>query len=98
MMAQLQAMEEELRRANEHIDKNFDELERRGVLGCSLADELAAALSQIAGLRGELQGLQTRQQRAMDQLVETRCPECDFVFDATRPFRETMIGSSPKTL
>lgn len=96
MMAQLQTMEEELRRANEHIDKNFSELERRGVLGCSLADELAEAYSQIAGFREELQALQNRQQRALDQLVETGCPECHFVFDATGPMRAAMIEANSK--
>lgn len=93
MMAQLQAMEEELRKANKHIDENFDELEKRGLLGCSLADELADAHSQIASLKERLQSLRKQHNRAMDQLVATECPGCDLLFDAAGPLRTAAMDS-----
>lgn len=96
-MARLQTMGEELRKANLHIDKNFSELEKRGMLGCSLADELAEAHSQIAGLKEDLQTLQNRQQRALDQLLETGCPGCDLLFDAGGPLRSAVVDASHKT-
>jgi DNA repair exonuclease SbcCD ATPase subunit len=96
MLAQLQTMGEELKKANQHIDNNFNELEKRGMLGCSLADELAEAHSQIAGLREDLQALQKQQQRAIDQLVTTSCPGCDLPFDASGPVRAAMANASPK--
>lgn len=96
MLAQLQTMGEELKKANQHIDYNFNELEKRGILGCSLADELAEAHSQIVGLREDLQALQKQQSRAFDQLLRTSCPGCDHLFDAIEPLRAAMASASPK--
>lgn len=90
MVAQLQAMEEELRRANRHIDENFEQLERRGLLGCSLADELADAHSQVADLKERLSKLRQQHNRAIDQLVSTGCPGCDLLFDAAEPLRKAV--------
>jgi chromosome segregation ATPase len=93
MMAQLQAMEEELRKANQHIDENFKQLEKRGLLGCSLADELADAHSQIANLKERLQKFRQQHNRAIDQLVATECPGCDLLFDAAEPLRKVAVDN-----
>lgn len=93
MVAQLQAMEEELRKANRHIDENFEQLEKRGLLGCSLADELADAHGQIANLKERLSKFRQQHNRAIDQLISTECPGCDLLFDAADPLRKATAES-----
>jgi hypothetical protein len=80
-------MEEELKEANKHIEENFAELEKRGILGCSLADELADAYGGIASLKERLQRMHKQHNGAIDQLMATVCPGCDLRFDAAGPLR-----------
>ncbi|KAJ9106287.1 hypothetical protein QFC21_001432 [Naganishia friedmannii] len=87
VLAQLQTMGEELKEANKHIEENFSELEKRGMLGCSLADELADAYGKIASLKERLQHMHKQHNGVIDQLVATVCPGCDLRFDAAEPLR-----------
>jgi FtsZ-binding cell division protein ZapB len=87
VLAQLQTMGEELKEANKHIEANFSELEKRGILGCSLADELANAYGKIAALIERLQHIHKQHNGVIDRLMATVCPGCDLRFDAAEPLR-----------
>ncbi|KAJ9124290.1 hypothetical protein QFC22_001090 [Naganishia vaughanmartiniae] len=100
VLAQLQTLGEELKEANKHIEENFSELEKRGILGCSLVDELADAYGKIASLKERMQRVHKQHNGMVDQLMVTVCPGCDLRFDAAEPLRSVIsdIGSHSEDL